>query len=130
MKFGEVNQFTVCRCRIRSKRDRRAGGRRQDPQLTADGVVSPNTARTREDAIILATGYKPALSHLHELGFGEPNGTILVRGARSVGEPMLWLVGYGDWTGYASATLIGVGHTARATAEEIDRALRGGGETE
>jgi hypothetical protein len=35
----------------------------------------------------------------------------------------LWLVGYGDWTGYASATLIGVGRTARATVDEIVRAL-------
>jgi hypothetical protein len=31
----------------------------------------------------------------------------------------LWLVGYGEWTGYASATLIGVGRSARATVEEI-----------
>ena len=31
----------------------------------------------------------------------------------------LWLVGYGEWTGYASATLIGVGRSARATVEQI-----------
>ena len=72
-------------------------------------------ARTREDAIVLATGFEPTLSHLHELGVGEPSGRILVRGTRSVREPLLWLVGYGDWTGYASATLIGVGRRARAT---------------
>ncbi len=35
----------------------------------------------------------------------------------------LWLVGYGEWTGYASATLIGVGRTARSTATEIASAL-------
>jgi putative flavoprotein involved in K+ transport len=28
-------------------------------------------------------------------------------------------VGYGTWTGFASATLIGVGRTARTTVEEI-----------
>ena len=32
----------------------------------------------------------------------------------------------GEWTGYASATVIGVGRTARATVEEISDALRGG----
>jgi hypothetical protein len=48
---------------------------------------------------------------------------MLVRGTRSVREPRLWLVGYGDWTGYASATLIGVGRTARATVEEIVQSL-------
>jgi putative flavoprotein involved in K+ transport len=46
----------------------------------------------------LATGFKPALSHLHELRGGEPNGRILVRGTRSVREPLLWLIAYGDWT--------------------------------
>jgi hypothetical protein len=38
----------------------------------------------------------------------------------------LWLVGYGDWTGYASATLVGVGRTARSTVEEIEQELAGG----
>ena len=52
-----------------------------------------------------------------------PNGRIDVRRTRSVREPRLWLVGYGEWTGYMSATLIGVGRTARATVEEIVRAL-------
>jgi hypothetical protein len=33
-------------------------------------------------------------------------------------------VGYGDWTGYASATLVGVGRAARATVEEIADVLR------
>jgi hypothetical protein len=42
-----------------------------------------------------------------------------VDGTRSVREPRLWLVGYGNWTGFASATLIGVGRTARATVTEI-----------
>jgi len=42
-----------------------------------------------------------------------------VRGTRSVAEPRLWLVGYGEWTGFASATLIGVGRSARATVDEI-----------
>ena len=31
----------------------------------------------------------------------------------------LWLRGYGEWTGFASATLIGIGRSARSTAEEI-----------
>ena len=37
---------------------------------------------------------------------------------------MLWLVGYGNWTGFASATLIGVGRSARATVDQIAAALR------
>jgi putative flavoprotein involved in K+ transport len=38
---------------------------------------------------------------------------------KSQQNPRLWLVGYGDWTGYASATLIGVARTAKATAGEM-----------
>lgn len=38
-------------------------------------------------------------------------------------EPRLWLVGYGDWTGLASATLIGVTRTARNVVKEVHRYL-------
>lgn len=44
-------------------------------------------------------------------------------GTRSIDEAGLWLVGYGDWTGAASATLIGVMRTARLTVAEIGEAL-------
>ncbi|HEV2736010.1 MAG TPA: hypothetical protein VGV85_14280 [Longimicrobiaceae bacterium] len=36
------------------------------------------------------------------------------------------MVGYGDWTGFASATVIGVGRSARATVQEVEAALGGG----
>jgi putative flavoprotein involved in K+ transport len=96
--------------------------------FTRQGVVWPDGRETREDAVILATGFRPALGHLASLGVAEPNGRVEVRGTRSVREPRLWLVGYGEWTGYASATLIGVGRTARATVDEIAGALGSGGE--
>ena len=35
----------------------------------------------------------------------------------------LWLVGYGEWTGTASATLIGVTRSARSTVDEVVEAL-------
>ena len=38
-------------------------------------------------------------------------------------EPRLWLVGYGEWTGFASATLTGVMRSARDTARQIAEAL-------
>lgn len=43
-----------------------------------------------------------------------PGATV---GTRAVAEPHLWLVGYGDWTGFA--TLLGVGRSARAKSAEI-----------
>ena len=94
-------------------------------RLTADGVQWPDGRLTSEDAVILATGFRPSLDHLRDLEVREPNGRVLTQGTRALREPRLWLVGYGDWTGYASATLIGVGRSARATVEQIERALRG-----
>jgi len=92
-------------------------------RFTDDGVAWPDGRRTREDAVILATGFRPSLRHLDALDVREPNGRVVTSGTRAAREPRLWLVGYGDWTGYASATLIGVGRSARATVEEITRAL-------
>ena len=95
-------------------------------RLTADGVEWPDGHRSREEVIVWATGFRPALSHLESLGVKGTDGRICVEGAagtRSCAEPRVWLVGYGDWTGFASATLIGVGRSARATIQEVQSVL-------
>lgn len=43
---------------------------------------------------------------------------------QAVAEPRLHLLGYGDWTGPASATLIGVGRTARDAARAVAELVR------
>jgi cation diffusion facilitator CzcD-associated flavoprotein CzcO len=88
-------------------------------RFTAAGVVWPDGREEAIDAVVWCTGFRPELAHLASLGVVEPNGRVLVEGTRALKEPRLWLVGYGDWTGFASATLIGVGRSARATVEEI-----------
>ena len=95
--------------------------------LTTSGVRWADGREMDADAVVLATGFRPAVRHLAALGVTEPNGRIAVRGTRSIREPRLWLVGYGDWTGYASATLIGVGRSARATVDDIVGALHASG---
>jgi cation diffusion facilitator CzcD-associated flavoprotein CzcO len=97
-------------------------------RFTEAGVVWPDGASAAVDAVIWCTGFRPALGHLAPLGIVH-DGRVEVRGTRSVDEERLWLVGYGDWTGYASATLIGVGRTARSTAEEVDAYLSSSGLT-
>jgi len=93
-------------------------------RFTREGVVWPDGGQTPADAVIWATGFRPALDHLAPLGVLDPEGRVELRGNRSAQEPRLWLVGYGEWTGFASATLIGVGRSARAAVEEITAALR------
>jgi len=92
-------------------------------EFTKDGVIWEDGTHEKFDAVIWCTGFRASLNHLSSLNIIEPNGKIQTNGTHSIKEPKLWLVGYGDWTGYASATLIGVSRTAKATAEEIDQNL-------
>lgn len=70
------------------------------------------------DSVIWCTGFKPALDHLEDLDVWSGD-RVPTSGTRSAREQGLWLVGYGNWTGFASATLIGVGRSARQTAQEV-----------
>ncbi len=88
-----------------------------------EGVVWPDGKKEQFDAVIWCTGFKTYLQHLDALNVVE-NGRVATKFTRSLKEPKLWLVGYGNWTGFASATIYGVGKTARQTALEINEALR------
>lgn len=93
-------------------------------RMTERGVVWPDGREEAVDAVVWCTGFRPALEHLRPLGVVQADGCVAVRGTRSIREPLLWLVGYGHWTGFASATLVAVGRTARATVDEVAAALR------
>ena len=93
-------------------------------RLTEAGLSWPDGTHRDVDAIIWCTGFRPALTHLAPLHLRGTNGTIPTHGTRANAEPRLHLLGYGDWTGPASATLIGVGRAARAAVTEITDGLR------
>lgn len=76
------------------------------------------------DAVIWCTGFRPALDHLFSLGVVEADGRVAVENNRSIRQPRLWLMGYGDWTGAASATIVGVTRTAREMVGQIHQALQ------
>jgi cation diffusion facilitator CzcD-associated flavoprotein CzcO len=113
---------------VRAARDR--GALEAVPMFTGlaeTGVVWRDGREERVDAVIFATGFRPALAHLAPLGIVGGDGRIAIAadgsGTRAAGAPRLWLVGYGEWTGFASATLLGVGRSARATVDEITSML-------
>ena len=109
---------------VREARDRGAlSSVRPFARMTKRGVVWPDGRAEEVDAVIWCTGFRPALYPLRPLGVIGDDGRVEVRGTRAVREPMLWLVGYGEWTGFASATMIGVGRSARATVDEVRAAL-------
>ncbi len=83
-----------------------------------EGVIWQNDVKEKFDTVIWCTGFKANLNHLKSLHVIEDH-KIKTDYTRSILEPNLWLVGYGNWTGFASATIYGVGKTARQTAKEI-----------
>lgn len=105
---------------VREARDR--GVLKAEPmftRITAHGVAWADGSTLACDVILWCTGFRPALSHLAPLGLRGPDGLIPTHGTQAVGETRLHLLGYGDWTGPASATLIGAGRTARQMVAEI-----------
>lgn len=92
-------------------------------RFTEAGIEWDDGRHQAIDAVIWCTGFRPALQHLAPLGVVEPDGKVRVNESRSVKEPRLWLVGYGDWSGPASATLAGVMRAARGAVAEVGTAL-------
>lgn len=103
-------------------------------QITADGMRWNDGQFVPLDAIIWCTGFKADLEHLRPLGLQNTAGRVAVRDNQSLEEPRVFLLGYGSWTGYASATLVGIGRTARTTVKRIqelaDAAAENAGESD
>lgn len=99
---------------VRAARD--AGRLRRAPmfeRLTSEGVAWPDGTTRLVDTVIWCTGFRPALGHLAPLGLNRVNGAPASDGPMAAAQARLAFVGYGDWCGLASATLIGVGQWAR-----------------
>ena len=92
-------------------------------RLGRDGIEWSDGTGRACDAIIWCTGFRPVLGHLAPLGLTEVDGVPRTNGTRSVDEPRLHLLGYGDWTGAASATIIGAARTSRDCVAELVRQL-------
>ncbi|OHX65073.1 ArsO family NAD(P)H-dependent flavin-containing monooxygenase [Flammeovirga pacifica] len=86
------------------------------------GIVWENNEKENFDAVIWCTGFKPNFSFFKSLNIVQDH-KIETEGTKIIGYDGLWAVGYGDWTGYASATIYGVGKTAKKTVEEISEYL-------
>ena len=109
---------------VKAARDRGSlQNRRPFQRFTKRGVVWDDGSELEADAVIWCTGFRPSLDHLRPLGVINDKGRVDTEGTRAKLVPNLWLVGYGNWTGFASATLIGVGRSSRRTVQEIEESL-------
>lgn len=92
--------------------------------FTSTGVIWPDGSEEAFDVLIWCTGFKYATDHLKSLNIVDENGKVETKETKSIASPGLYLVGYGNWTGFASATLIGVGRSARNTINQITEDLK------
>ncbi|MFF2955910.1 ArsO family NAD(P)H-dependent flavin-containing monooxygenase [Kitasatospora sp. NPDC057965] len=92
-------------------------------RLTESGATWADGTAWDCDTVVWCTGFRPDLASLRPLGLRPSHGRIPTEGTRSVEDPRIHLLGYGDWTGPASATLIGVGRTARTAVQQISTLL-------
>ncbi|SFD56372.1 Pyridine nucleotide-disulphide oxidoreductase [Actinopolyspora alba] len=93
--------------------------------LTRRGAAWADGTEREFDDVVWCTGFRPALRQPRPLGPRGRHGRIPTEGTRSLEQPRLHLLGYGEWTGAASATLIGVGRTARSAVAELTAELDG-----
>lgn len=84
-----------------------------------NGVIWSDGTKEDFDAVIWCTGFDYTTSFLNNLISKDERGSIKTNEGRAIGVEGLWLAGYGSWTGYASATLIGINRHAKQICTEI-----------
>lgn len=93
-------------------------------KLTKNGIIWDNGIEEEFDAIIWCTGFGYDTDYLKSLVKTDERGIANTQESKSLDVDGLWLVGYGGWTGYASATLVGLNRTAKQTIQEIEEYLK------
>ncbi|MFP3964368.1 NAD(P)-binding domain-containing protein [Actinomadura fulvescens] len=93
-------------------------------RLDATGVVWANGTREDVDVVLLATGFRPELSYLNDLGALDGDGQPRHRGGVSTTHPGLGYVGLEWQRSFASATLRGVGADARHVLRSLAKQAR------
>jgi putative flavoprotein involved in K+ transport len=92
--------------------------------VTTNGVYWEDDSFESIDAIIWCTGFNYHTDYLNHLVDMDARGRVELTESNEAEQcPGLFFVGFGNWTGFASATLIGVGRTARKVVKELENRL-------
>ncbi|GAA3923987.1 flavin-containing monooxygenase [Actinoplanes auranticolor] len=84
------------------------------------GVREADGSFTSVHAILWATGFKAALTHLDPLNLRNEQGGIRLAGTQVAGEPRVHLIGFGP-----SQSTVGANRAGRAAVAALSRRLRG-----
>jgi len=118
---ASVVSVTGLALREQEREAERLGAYERHPMFEAiepDGVRLPDGDRWPADAIVWATGFRPAIGHLARLRLRSAYGGIQLDGTTSVADARVQLVGYGP-----SASTIGANRAGRVAARGVARWL-------
>jgi cation diffusion facilitator CzcD-associated flavoprotein CzcO len=87
-------------------------------KIEPHGVREQDGTFTSVNAILWATGFKAALSHLDPLALRNDHGGIRLTGTQVAGEPRVHLIGFGP-----SQSTVGANRAGRAAADALARIL-------
>jgi putative flavoprotein involved in K+ transport len=87
--------------------------------FSEDGLIWSDGRHEKVDTVIFATGYRPHLAYLVELGALDQTGRALQRQGASTSVPGLYYVGLPRQRNVASATLRGAGADARVVVNQL-----------
>ena len=120
---ASVVSVTGLALREQEREAERLGAYRRRPmfaRVEPDGVRWADGTFEPADAILWATGFRPAVAHLAPLGLRSPRGGIQLDGTTAVLDPRVQLVGYGP-----SASTIGANRAGRVAARGVSQWLAG-----
>jgi putative flavoprotein involved in K+ transport len=90
-------------------------------RFTTDGLIWSDGRHEKVDVVIFATGYRPHLAYLAELGLLDETGRVRQRRGASTTVPGLYSVCLPRQRNAASATLRGVGADAKLVVNQLRR---------
>jgi len=114
---ASVVSVTGLALRVQEREAERLGAYVRHPMFVAvepDGVRMPDGTLEPADAILWATGFRPAVGHLAPLGLRSRYGGIQLDGTTAVADRRVQLVGYGP-----SASTIGANRAGRVAARGV-----------
>ncbi len=114
---ASVVSVTGLALREQEREAERLGAYERHPMFEAiepGGVRMPDGTRWPADAILWATGFRPAVNHLAPLHLRTRYGGIQLDGTTAVADPRVQLVGYGP-----SASTIGANRAGRVAARGV-----------
>ncbi|MBT2756805.1 NAD(P)-binding domain-containing protein [Mesobacillus foraminis] len=122
-RFGKTIGTASAVIDLAQYKERIAEGRpNQQPMFTSfykDGVIWPDGKKEPVDTVIFATGYRPSLAYLRDIGALDSERKPLQVAGVSTSVPGLYYVGLEGQRSFASATLRGVGSDARFVVRKL-----------